>query len=75
MTKKHFQDFAAACAMISDEEERARAALLIASVCTKSNPRFDTRRFMDAIEELRRGECPKGFSTEKWVEARRAVLS
>lgn len=45
MSRKHFSALALAIAEISDKEERARAARLIADVCAESNGRFDRQRF------------------------------
>ena len=73
MTKKHFQDFAVALAMISDDSERHRAATLIGGVCKQANARFDFPRFIEAVEDLRQGACPKGFTTARWLECRDAL--
>lgn len=66
MSKKHFEEFAAALALISDFEERSRVAELIADVCRRCNPRFDRSRFVYAIETLARGDRPPGFALARF---------
>lgn len=48
MSRKHFIALAAAIKAISNEDERRRAAELIADVCQQSNARFNRARFLAA---------------------------
>jgi hypothetical protein len=48
MSKKHFQLFAEAIALIDDYEERKRTAIKIAEVCAKANTRFNYSLFLNA---------------------------
>jgi len=48
MWKKHFKAFAAAIACIDDVDERARAAKMVAEVCSEFSGRFDRERFFGA---------------------------
>ena len=48
MTKKHFVELAAAINAIMDPHARLQAAVAVAGVAIKVNPRFDTQRFFDA---------------------------
>lgn len=64
MSKKHFERFAIALALIADDETRANVRDVIEDVCRDGNARFDLYRFRHAVETLRLGERPPGFSTE-----------
>ena len=48
MTKKHFEDIASAINSIMDQHSRLQAAIALASVAIKHNPRFDSQRFFKA---------------------------
>jgi hypothetical protein len=48
VSRKHFIALAAAIKAISNEDERRRAAELIADVCQQSNARFNRARFLSA---------------------------
>jgi hypothetical protein len=48
MTKKHFEDIAVAINSIMDPHSRLQAAIALASVAIKHNPRFDSQRFFKA---------------------------
>lgn len=83
MSKKHFERFAIALALIADDETRATVRDVIEEAIRDSAPRFDSFRFRLAIDQLRLGERPAGFSAElfnRWAsilnhaaEARKAV--
>lgn len=64
MSKKHFERFAIALALIADDETRANVRDVIEEVARDSNSRFDLYRFRQAVESLRNGERPHGFSAE-----------
>ncbi len=64
MSKKHFERFAIALALIADDDTRANVRDVIEDVCRDSNARFDLYRFRQAIETLRNGGRPAGFSAE-----------
>lgn len=64
MTKKHFERFAIALALIPDDETRATVRAVIEEVARDGNRRFDMHRFRSAVETLRLGERPNGFSLE-----------
>ena len=48
MTRKDFILLASNIRYIADENTRRIAATAVASACLKSNPRFDTDKFMKA---------------------------
>lgn len=85
MSKKHFERFAIALALIADDETRANVREVIEEVARDGNSRFDRERFRSAVETLRQGERPNGFGLElfnAWagilhraLEARAAVAS
>lgn len=64
MSKKHFERFAIALALIADDETRANVRDVIEDVCRDGNARFDLYRFRRAVETLRKGDRPAGFSAE-----------
>lgn len=64
MSKKHFERFAIALALIADDKTRANVRDVIEVVCRDGNAHFDPYRFRHAIETLRLAERPPGFSAE-----------
>lgn len=64
MSKKHFERFAIAIALIADDTTRESVRDVIEDVCRDGNARFDLYRFRQAIETLRAGNRPAGFSAE-----------
>lgn len=48
MTRKHFKAMAETVSKIKDIVERRNAAMALADMCARSNPRFNLRKFLDA---------------------------
>lgn len=74
MSKKHFERFAVAVALIADDVARDDVRDVIEDVCRDGNARFDLYRFRQAIETLRRAERPAGFSAELFNSWRPTLL-
>jgi hypothetical protein len=55
MTRKHYQFIAEVIAEIDHETSRHYAAHIFADHLAKTNSGFDVDRFLNAIEEARRG--------------------
>lgn len=68
MSKKHFEKFAAALALINDDPTRAEVRDVIVNVCRESNGSFRTSTFDQAIADLRAGERPHGFNKATYDE-------
>ena len=56
MTKKHFQKFADAIALVEDYQDRIKIRDLIIGVLASDNPRFDASRFDEWIRRIRNND-------------------